>query len=69
MKQHNNIEKYAAKAYHRQGAKAILYELKEKTPSVYKALNDVKRKYPELRVFFYFKNENIIKEIDKKRGR
>lgn len=66
---HNNIEKYAAKAYHRQGAKAILYELKEKTPSVYKALNDVKRKYPELRVFFYFKNENIIKEIDKKRGR
>lgn len=60
---HNNIEKYAAKAYHKQGAKAILYELKEKTPSVYKALNDVKRKYPELRVFFYFKNENIIKEM------
>ena len=60
---YNNIERYASKAFHKQGTQAILYELKEGTPEVYRALNSVRRKYPQLQIFFYFKDENIIRQM------
>lgn len=58
---YGNIVKYVKKAYQKQGAKAVLLELGERTPDVYERLNEAKRKY-NIKIYFYFKNEKIIRE-------
>lgn len=57
-----NIVKYIKKACNEQGAKAVLLELGVRTPEVYRKLGEAKRKY-SIRIFFYFKEENIVREI------
>ena len=59
---YNNIVRDAKKAFKKQGAKAILYELGSHNSLVYNKLNEVKRKY-NVRIFFYFKDEKIIREL------
>lgn len=61
---HNNIEKYAKKAYREQGAKAIVFEFdKESSPDIYAALHSAKRKYAELSIYFYFKKDKTLRHI------
>ncbi len=60
---HNNIEKYAKKAFKEQGAKAIVFELEKRTSDIYEALNEAKRKYPGLSIYFYFKNDKVLRSM------
>lgn len=60
---HNNIEKYAKKAYREQGAQAIVFELGKRTSDIYEALNEAKRKYPAISLYFYFTDDKILRSM------
>ena len=60
---HNNVEKYVKKAALSQGAECVLFEFSNKNSKIYKALRDAHRKYPQMKIHFYFVGENLIKTI------
>ncbi len=57
-----NIVKYASKAFKKQGADAVVFEFPSHDIPYYKALAEVRRKFDK-RIFFYFKDEQVLKEI------
>ena len=59
-----NIVKYASKAFKKQGADAVVYEIPSHDTVYYDALTEVRRKFDK-RIFFYFKDERVLKEIKK----
>lgn len=57
-----NIVKYARYAKKEQGAQAVLFEFPSPSEAITEKLAEIKRKY-QLRLFFYFSNENVIREF------
>ena len=55
---------YASKAFKKQGADAVVFEFPSHDIPYYKALAEVRRKFDK-RIFFYFKDEQVLKEIKK----
>ena len=53
---------YASKAFKKQGADAVVFEFPSHDIPYYKALAEVRRKFDK-RIFFYFKDEQVLKEI------
>lgn len=60
---YGNIVKYARHAFNVQEAEAILFELTARKPKMMEALYEAKRKCPNLRVFYYYSDEEVIREI------
>lgn len=57
-----NIVKYARKALLQQGADAVIFELPTPDAKYFKALAEARRKCTG-RIFFYVKDENVLKEV------
>lgn len=57
-----NIVKYARKALTRQGGKAVVFQLPSHEQKYYDAINEVRRKV-EGKIYFYFADEKVLKEI------
>ena len=57
-----NIVKYARYAQKKQGAQAVLFEFPSPSKEISEKLAEIKRKY-QVRIFFYFSNENVIREF------
>ncbi|MCI5507994.1 MAG: hypothetical protein MR401_04005 [Bacteroidales bacterium] len=55
---------YASKAFKKQGADAVVFEFPSHDIPYYKALAEVRRKFDK-RIFFCFKDEQVLKEIKK----
>ena len=55
---------YASKAFKKQGADAVVFEFPSHDIPYYKALAEVRKKFDK-RIFFYFKDEQVLKEIKK----
>lgn len=57
-----NMVKYAKKAIQEQMAQAVLFEIPSHDRKYYNALSEVRRKC-QGKIYFYFKDERIIKEV------
>lgn len=60
-----NIVKYAKKALTKQGGEAVVFELPNHNPAMYKAIAEARRKC-EGQIFFYFIDDMELKEVQKK---
>lgn len=59
-----NIVKYAKKALTKQGGEAVIFEIPNHDSTFYDALTEARRKCNG-RIFFYFADEKILKELKK----